>query len=129
MEVAKTKELYSGELVTSTNLKLEMVKLHREIVKYKTLPLDRLCRMSIEELNSHTEVCEDIVARLGQEGANKFAAQYLLLLPDSVEEIPLEVVIEPKVNDTLTDVVLTDEQFDLVEDAVTVVGVASKSTI
>ncbi len=101
-------------------LQVKMAQLHREIVDNNLLPFERLCVMDIDELNSYTEVTAYIVGQLGSENASLFAAQYLL----GSGAKPSKVIEAVVVGNKLSEVTLTDSQFDEVEDNVRVVGVA-----
>ncbi len=96
-------------------LQVKMARLHNEILDGDMLP----DKVTVDELNTtYKEVTMMIVKRLGGKDANFFATQYLIGDKPALKPKVIEAEVIPP-----TEVTLTDDMFDAVEDSVRVVGV------
>ncbi len=96
-------------------LQVKMARLHNEILDGNMLP----DKVTVDELNTtYKEVTMMIVKRLGGRDANFFATQYLIGDKPALKPKVIEAEVIPP-----TEVTLTDDMFDAVEDSVRVVGV------
>jgi len=103
-----------------------MIEVHTEILTMGVIPSDRYCRMSLSELNEYTEFTQYLVDKLGQWLADMFAAQYLLLQGNAASASFHLNKPEVIASNELTEVALSDADFDKVENGVKPLGVSSK---